>query len=314
MPKELTASEIAKALGHGREHRVPANGSRNAWMTCCPAHDDHTPSLKVADGDRTTVLYCYAGCDQQAVLEALYKIHDIVPARFDKDDAAPRKPGHKSIPRPPEDPPVVTEHWTGHGGPTPPGAEVPVLSGYHETDRWAWRAADGETILWNIRFDHNRNWGDKTFLQMSYWNVDGVDRWIPKSVPGRPLYDLPLDKPGLDVLMVEGEKCVKAARHYFGDLYWITTSGSSTSANSTDLTPLKGRNLIILADTDGPGLRYAASLASAANARAATLLRLPRSFAPNVGDDIADVYDHQIPPAAFHRELAAHIAELAFRL
>ena len=34
------AETIAKALGKGKEKR-----SGNGWMTLCPAHDDHDPSL-----------------------------------------------------------------------------------------------------------------------------------------------------------------------------------------------------------------------------------------------------------------------------
>jgi hypothetical protein len=41
------------------------------WMACCPAHDDHTPSLSIDLGDDGRVLlYCHAGCPTEAVLEA----------------------------------------------------------------------------------------------------------------------------------------------------------------------------------------------------------------------------------------------------
>jgi hypothetical protein len=41
-------------------------------MARCPAHDDHTPSLSIRDGDGGKVLVrCHAGCNQQAVITAV---------------------------------------------------------------------------------------------------------------------------------------------------------------------------------------------------------------------------------------------------
>ncbi len=41
-------------------------------MARCPAHQDRTPSLSVRDGERAALLvYCFAGCTQDAVIAAL---------------------------------------------------------------------------------------------------------------------------------------------------------------------------------------------------------------------------------------------------
>lgn len=37
----------------------------------CPAHDDHTPSLSITQGDQNALIYCFAGCDFDDVLQAL---------------------------------------------------------------------------------------------------------------------------------------------------------------------------------------------------------------------------------------------------
>ena len=61
----LTAEEIAAGLGGG--HR---NGQ--GWMACCPAHDDHNPSLALTDREGGGVLvHCHAGCPQDDVIKAL---------------------------------------------------------------------------------------------------------------------------------------------------------------------------------------------------------------------------------------------------
>lgn len=43
-----------------------------SWLACCPAHDDRNPSLTITDGDDgRTLVHCFSGCPQEAVIEAL---------------------------------------------------------------------------------------------------------------------------------------------------------------------------------------------------------------------------------------------------
>src|SRR5579864_6046438 len=59
----VTAAEIAHWL-HGRR-------SGAGCAALCPAHDDKNPSLSLRDEDGKVLVYCHAGCDQQAVIDAL---------------------------------------------------------------------------------------------------------------------------------------------------------------------------------------------------------------------------------------------------
>lgn len=43
----------------------------NGWMARCPAHEDRTASLSIAEGDQDIVWKCFAGCSQEAVQKAL---------------------------------------------------------------------------------------------------------------------------------------------------------------------------------------------------------------------------------------------------
>jgi hypothetical protein len=62
----MTASELARLL---RARRA----GKGKWTAKCPAHDDRTPSLSIAEGRRVPVLLrCMShGCDTLAILEAM---------------------------------------------------------------------------------------------------------------------------------------------------------------------------------------------------------------------------------------------------
>lgn len=57
------ARELTKALG-GR-------WSGTSGTARCPAHDDKSPSLSIAERDGKLLVHCHAGCDQGAVWDTL---------------------------------------------------------------------------------------------------------------------------------------------------------------------------------------------------------------------------------------------------
>ena len=59
----MTAAYIAEAL-KGRRF-----GSR--WVANCPAHKDSTPSLSISESGGRTLVHCFGGCTQDAVISAL---------------------------------------------------------------------------------------------------------------------------------------------------------------------------------------------------------------------------------------------------
>jgi putative DNA primase/helicase len=61
----ISPAELAAALG-GRRH-----GARQ-WQARCPAHDDRDPSLSITESrEGVTLVHCFAGCEQGAVIDAL---------------------------------------------------------------------------------------------------------------------------------------------------------------------------------------------------------------------------------------------------
>jgi hypothetical protein len=64
----MSNSPIQTVLDHLKDVRKSGNG----WEACCPAHDDHRPSLSVAEGDDGKVLLkCRVGCTFEEIVKAM---------------------------------------------------------------------------------------------------------------------------------------------------------------------------------------------------------------------------------------------------
>ena len=72
MDTELTSCTDAAALAAAIAHRCPqARQHGDQWQACCPAHDDHTPSLSITPAADKVLVYCHAQCPLDAILAAL---------------------------------------------------------------------------------------------------------------------------------------------------------------------------------------------------------------------------------------------------
>ncbi len=84
---ETSARNIVEQLG-GR-------WSRSRGMCCCPAHADRTPSLSITLGKRAILVHCFAGCTNEAVIEAMaavgIRIADLFDGTGDPIVAEPRR-------------------------------------------------------------------------------------------------------------------------------------------------------------------------------------------------------------------------------
>ena len=86
----------------GKLDGVTSDG-KGGWMACCPAHDDHNPSMHVNVGaDGRILVKCYAGCTTEDICSALgLKLRDLMAddgrgAKKSKRDARAVKGGAKS--------------------------------------------------------------------------------------------------------------------------------------------------------------------------------------------------------------------------
>lgn len=111
----------------------------------------------------------------------------------------------------------------------------------------------GELIGLVARWDQMTQEGaanGKTIRQASR-QTDG--RWAHKAMPNpKPLYRLPsLMASKGPIYLVEGEKCVDYLASI--GIHATTWPGGSSAAVKADITPLAGRDLVLLADNDEPG-------------------------------------------------------------
>lgn len=121
-----------------------------------------------------------------------------------------------------------------------------------------------------------------------------------------PLYhgdDIP---PNGDIFVLEGEPKTDAARRF--GLPAVTSAHGSKSARRSDWTPLRGRTVIILADNDPDGLRYAQDVAAILTALGCTVRIVLLPGLPPKGDLVDYIELH---PGLESEELRATIDALA---
>ena len=89
-----------------------------------------------------------------------------------------------------------------------------------------------------------------------------------------------------DIIIVEGEKCAKEAQKFFGGHIVVTYSGGANSLDYTDWKPLRGKEVLILADNDQAGLNSALSVSDKLKKIRCTVTIYSRH-----GDDKTDIAD-----------------------
>lgn len=205
------------------------------YLCRCPAHDDHTPSLKVDLKNGRILVRCYSGCEQEAVIAAL------------RD----RDLWHKSTNGAGKNPPGIPVVW-----PTERMLKARNLSPGPENQRefvqcWAWKDENG-TIEGFTALYFGRGKKDVIPFFKRYKETTRWSSGFPKEMI-RPIFarDVLAKNPDAMVWIVEGEK--KAEALISRGQVATTWPGGAKSWGKADYSSLKGRKIALWPDKDAPG-------------------------------------------------------------
>jgi hypothetical protein len=223
-PVELIISKLSGARKVG-----------SGWMARCPCHNDSRPSLSVSTGsDGKVLLRCHVGCGTAEIVAALgLEMSDLFPPKNGLSLSRNGKPSTNGKIFPTADEAVAAlERQLGP-----------------RSAMWTYHNAEGEPVGVVIRWDKA---GGKEIRPVAR-HADG---WrIGAMAEPRPLHNLPALANAKCVVVVEGERCVDAARSL--GFVATTSAGGSQAAAKTDWGPLAGKEVWILPDNDAPGRKYA---------------------------------------------------------
>ena len=268
-PLELVLSKLPSAKRSGK-----------GWTAQCPAHDDHSPSLAINEGDDARALVkCFAGCTAESIVDAMgLTMRDLMP-----DDGVFRRERRAQT------------HATGKAVSL---SEITrsLEAGIQRDNGDGWRLATTYDYPGNakvLRFEGIDADGkpEKTCRPI-HLNGDGWKMGWPAK-ERKPLYFGDVVDPSKPVYDVEGEKAANAASGI--GLNVVTSSHGSNSASKTDWSTIAACNdLIILRDNNDAGLKYAEDVAQIHHAQNPSA-RIRIVLLPGLpdGGDIADFIDER---------------------
>ena len=277
---------VENLLGRLQSVRRESDGG---YVAKCPAHDDSRPSLRVAKGDDGRCLvHCRAGCDAKSVMAAMgLEMRDLNASQPDAE--------------------IEQRHLqTFATAKDAANAYATRLGRWSHS--WTYRDATGEPIGLVLRWNHPD--GSKRDVR-PIWFIAG--KWRQQSLSSeRPLFRLDALTNAPRVYVTEGEKCAELLASL--GFAATTSSGGSAAAHKSSWAALSGREVCILPDEDGAGLKYASEVRELCEA-----LTLPArvrtvrlaDLRPDSGDDIEQWLAMRQEPRLAASELQA-IADAAF--
>lgn len=235
--------------------QLGANASKKNLK--CPFHDDKSPSATISATPEGKYYFKCFVCD------ICYDVWELTAITEGKDVKDVLKDLHNSNPR------------SNSGGNTrrpitTVNTEKPKPSwATHSEAVEAWKAWNTEAIIENHNPYTDPETGDYDYSIMRYrpnptalkkfmpFLRNGDGRWRLEHPVVRPLFNRQRMADAQNILIVEGEKCVRAFTALNLDGWAATSnSGGALAVHSADWTPLAGKNCFIWHDNDESGLAH----------------------------------------------------------
>lgn len=228
---------------------------RDSFQCLCPAHNDKEPSLTVSVGEKQPIiLRCHSGCTPNEILEAIGLKEKDVCNNNVKYELTPFEKVKKFYKE---------------------------KQGLEYIDHYDWKDKSGKYLKTVFRFKKpnqpNKIIRQVQLLDEPIFNVKGVKAEI---------YNVQVLESNQEIFFCEGEKCVEALNKK--GLAAVTT-GNCSSWRKHYTHYFKGKDVIILADNDEPGEKFANSVAKDIGGTASSVITLKTSKAK--GGDIADYFE-----------------------
>ena len=235
-----------------REDGIKLHGSGDRLSALCPFHDDKTPSLSVFPGrDGDHIFKCH-GCGAKGNSITYLRKHRGMSSReaMQYIDGTPHsKPqASRQKPRTPRIFPKLPSQNSA-------GAKRIAAHEYHD--------AEGKLISVVCRYEkftaaqkEESKKREKPYRKCDTWSPT-KGGWLAKGpAEPKPLYRLPrlMGAPkDQQVMIVEGEKCAEAVEKVFSKAIVTTWMHGKEGFTRSDLSPLHGRSLLLVADSDAGG-------------------------------------------------------------
>ena len=240
-------ADIVQIIGLSVELKSTPNSE---FAGLCPFHSENSPSFTVNPAKQ--FYHCF-GCGAHGDVFDFLREKDgmNLPQAAEYINGAP-------IPRDkptPTRPPVKRTEWVSvkppAHQPSPPSFRTAMGE---PVAKWVYRDTDGEPIGYVCRYQDGAK---KVPLTWTYGSEDGTNPdWRIKGfgIP-RPLFGLDrlADRPDAQVIIGEGEKATEAIGKLFPAKVNVGWPGGTNGLKHVDLSPMTGRNVVLMPDADEPG-------------------------------------------------------------
>ena len=308
MDKLRDSVNIAAVIGS----RIPLTQRGHEYVALCPFHDEQSPSFYVLP--QKQFFHCF-GCsvsgDVVAFLQQFDGISFLEACEVLSHQPAsplPMRPGLKASSK--------EQDWISEVPPDTDPRPVSMTTRNHGevTASWCYKTLEGAVWGYAARYEIVRDGvTKKAVLQWTYGKSadETTARWACKHFSRlRPLYGLEhLYQPDKQVLIVEGEKTVEAARVLFPTMVVVTWPGGASAAKYADWAPLTERECVMLPDADPEGKAAGLWICDHLDTLGCSVRMITPEPSRAKGWDMADALADQWGPTEAVRWAKANITE-----